>query len=216
MRRSLAFSALHPIDHFVLSKLEVEHMQNAGQENGNLILTFSNLQEAGLKSKRDISRSIKRLEALGFIEVIRSGYVKPAGRRPPSRYRLTYLRRVEGNTVGGHTEAYPATNDWKHFNTPEKVYGALAPIKERPFNERRDRVQNASRSAAARTGGIPQNIEGGSNTAPKNRPKTPAKHLPEDSLGSLSAPKTAISVPIRNQRKKPSGDPTAADQSPAA
>jgi len=100
----------------LLEYLEVEHMNHAGTENGNLIATHKQLREWGIP-KSQIAKAIDQAEDLGFIEVQRGG------RNYPSRYRLTYFA----------DRLYRSpTNNWRRYNNgnpaPENR-GNVPPIK---------------------------------------------------------------------------------------
>lgn len=84
--------------------LLVEYMAHAGTENGNLICTFDQLVELGMRRN-----AISNAKA----EAIKRGLVretKKGGRygfcKEPSRYRLTWFASHDGTA---------ATNDWKGF-----------------------------------------------------------------------------------------------------
>src|SRR5690606_30425840 len=85
----------------LLDFLEIEHMNHAGKENGNLIATHEQLIEWGI-GKQYISDAIDEGVYLGLIRVKRGG--RWAGRNDASKYRLTYYADRDGN---------PATNEWK-------------------------------------------------------------------------------------------------------
>lgn len=81
--------------------LELEHMNHAGTENGNLFATHSQLIEWGI-GKNYVTDAIDEAVFLGLVKVQRGG--RWAGRNDASKYRLTYYVDRDGN---------PATNEWK-------------------------------------------------------------------------------------------------------
>jgi hypothetical protein len=81
--------------------LEVEHMNHAGTENGNLIATHTQLVEWGV-CKRLITEAIDEAIYLGLIRVKRGG--RWAGKNDASRFYLTYYADKFFS---------PPTNDWK-------------------------------------------------------------------------------------------------------
>ncbi|RAH99863.1 hypothetical protein DLJ53_19150 [Acuticoccus sediminis] len=128
MRRSFAFRALTFNDLRVLFRLEEEHMAHAGSENGNLQVSYPQFRDYGLPNDEAISLAIKRLEALGFVDVKRAGYDSSRGQRAPNRYRLTY---VVGRHRVDHGNIVPApvrTHDWDKLRSSEAVTKALAKI----------------------------------------------------------------------------------------
>ena len=86
----------------IINALLLDHMNHAGQENGNLMATYDQLVASGA-GRRFISDAIAEGVFLGLIRV------DPGGRwvdsNQPSRYRLTWLYCLPTDT--------PATNDWK-------------------------------------------------------------------------------------------------------
>ncbi len=106
--------------------LELEHMNHAGTENGDLIATHNQLVKWGI-GKRYVTAAIDEGIYLGLIRVRRGG--RWAGKNDASRYRLTYYADKYGN---------PATNDWKPRTEDEiKVW--------RQKNSERKKVKAAAR-----------------------------------------------------------------------
>ncbi len=88
----------------LLDRLEVEHMNHAGTENGDLKATYDQLVAWGL-TRSEIQPAIEEAEFLGLLRCDRGG--RWAGTNKPSTYRLTYLADREGN---------PPTNEWKRVS----------------------------------------------------------------------------------------------------
>lgn len=125
MMTSPAWRALSRNDKGVLEALEIEHMKHGGTRNGRLVQTYDQL--AKFVSKRQgINQSLMRLEALGFIEVKRAGYVRPGAVRPANRYRLTYVAGRDDVRIGETVKAPIATHDWCRLETEEAVAAVLA------------------------------------------------------------------------------------------
>ena len=99
---SPSWAALTLVDRKMLDRLLIEHMAHAGTENGNLKCTFSDFVRFGIR-RASIADSIRRLEALGFIEIIERGKITKGEFKFPSIYRLTF---VMGNIA--------ATNEWNN------------------------------------------------------------------------------------------------------
>jgi hypothetical protein len=106
---SPAWGALTLNDRKVIERLCIEHMAHAGTENGNLICTYSDFEEFGIRRK-SIAEAIDRVEALGFIETMERGRLAKGEFRFPSRYRLTF---VNGNLA--------PTNEWQRIKTWEEA-----------------------------------------------------------------------------------------------
>lgn len=96
--RSLSLNARRSLD-----RIEVEHCDHAGLENGNLIVTHANFIEYGV-SQNLVADAIDELSFKGLIKVERG--VASDGSSHPNRYRLTFY--------GCHEAAAP-TNDWKRY-----------------------------------------------------------------------------------------------------
>jgi len=104
---SPAWGVLKLTDRRLLDRLEVEHMAHGGMENGNLICTYSDFEKFGVR-RASISAGLKRLQALGLIEIVEPGRLIAGEFRCPTKYRITY---VTGNI--------PATNEWRKISSNE-------------------------------------------------------------------------------------------------
>ncbi len=85
----------------LLSFLEVEYMNHAGRENGNLKATYDQLVASGM-TRGLLRAAIEEAEFLGLLRFERGG--RWAGSNQPSIYRLTYLPDRDDN---------PPSNEWK-------------------------------------------------------------------------------------------------------
>lgn len=125
MRQSPAWCGLPDNARRVLDRLEVEHMLKGGAKNGELIVTYDDFVQAGIR-RGSIKRALMEAAALGFLRVTRQGYAARMEVRVPSLYRLTYVR--------GTGEKPPVTNDWLAFKTDfevrEVLKGVLAELEE--------------------------------------------------------------------------------------
>ena len=81
---------LSRVAHLALTRLEVEHMDHGGAENGRLPTTYQQFEEWGIHP-RFVASALRELQALGIVEITRHGYAGAADKRSPSLYRLTYL-----------------------------------------------------------------------------------------------------------------------------
>ena len=85
----------------LLDFLQVEHMNHAGTDNGNLKATYDQLVGYGL-TRSEIRMAVEEATYLGLIRFKRGG--RWAGTNQPSTYRLTFLADRDSN---------PPTNEWK-------------------------------------------------------------------------------------------------------
>jgi len=108
MMESPAWRALRFAPRKIVDRLIIEHLAHGGTENGNLITTYSNFQQFGLRRRPSIAPAIIEAETLGFIDVIERGGSAYAEFRNPSRYALAWLDYKNGT---------PPTNRWKAFET---------------------------------------------------------------------------------------------------
>jgi hypothetical protein len=111
MLQSPAMRALSLSGRRFLDRLDIELARHGGNENGQLPLTYSDLERFGL-DRHAIPPAIRETVALGFVEVTEQGRAGNAGFRSPSKYRLTYR----------HTNAAPPTNEWRRLETFEQAF----------------------------------------------------------------------------------------------
>jgi hypothetical protein len=104
LRRSPAWRALPNNARRVLDRLEVEHMEHGGAENGSLKCPYSDFAAAGLR-RPSIALALRQCVALGFLAISQQGSRAISNWRSPSQYRLTYL-------VGRRNSPEP-THEWR-------------------------------------------------------------------------------------------------------
>ena len=104
----------------VLDRLEVEHMEHAGSENGALVCTYSDMAACGIR-RASVSLAIRQCVELGFLKVT-VGRRAIAQHRAPSLYRLTY---VVGRKTGSLKQDEP-THEWRRIKTDDDARAALA------------------------------------------------------------------------------------------
>jgi hypothetical protein len=109
---SPAWMALSLTARRVLDRIEIEHMQHGGKENGNLIITYSQFVEYGI-DRHAIGPAVREVEALGFVEITERGRAGNREYRRPHKYRLTY-REAKGAMGNG-------THEWRGVRTPEEA-----------------------------------------------------------------------------------------------
>lgn len=121
----------------LLDFLEVDHLNHAQRENGNLIATYDQLVDYGL-TRSQIRPAIEEGEFLGLLKCERGG--RWADKNIPSKFRLTYYPDSDMN---------PATNEWKG-----KTFEAIKEWrKDRAFRQRaaRNRKKQISGSTLRTT-----------------------------------------------------------------
>lgn len=97
---------LSRVAHLALTRLEVEHMDHGGAENGKLPTTYQQFEEWGIHP-RFVASALRELQGLGIVEITRHGYAGAADKRSPSLYRLTYLTaRDAGSADATGTHEY--------------------------------------------------------------------------------------------------------------
>jgi hypothetical protein len=123
--KSPAWRALSGEGHKVLHRIEEEHMDHGGKENGALIVTYDDFQENNIGHRRTIARGIREAEALGLARRIR-GRAGNGEFKTPSLYRLTYLSTYEGG------KKLAPTDEWREVKSMEDARALLAAVKDPP------------------------------------------------------------------------------------
>src|SRR5271170_8062899 len=115
MIESPAWQVLSLTARKALDRIEIEHMDHGGAENGKLPCTYLDFEKWGVH-KNYVARALRELEALGFIETTKKGYRGAAGRRQASEYRLTYVTALNA----GKRDA-TGTHDYLKIKTAEEA-----------------------------------------------------------------------------------------------
>jgi hypothetical protein len=127
---SPAWRALSLAARRCLERIEIEHMQQGGKENGQLAVTYDHFVEYGI-DRHAIAPAQRQLEALGFVEITEHGVAGNADHRSPNKFRLTHI----------HAGRAMATNEWSRIKTMEEAR-AIAKAARLPREESRKwRVQ---------------------------------------------------------------------------
>jgi len=119
MIRSPAWCVLSRSARRVLDRIEIEHADHGGNENGRLPVTYDDFECYGIH-RHAIAPAIRETVALGFAEITERGRAGNAEFRSPHKFRLTYLR------VG----RAPPTNEWQRIKTDEEAQAAKAARRE--------------------------------------------------------------------------------------
>jgi hypothetical protein len=97
MLRSPAWRVLSLSARRVLDRLEIEHADHGGAENGRLAVTYDDFHRYGIH-RHAIRPAIREVVALGFAEITEAGRAGNAEFRKPNLFRLTYLNTQVGPT----------------------------------------------------------------------------------------------------------------------
>jgi hypothetical protein len=99
----------------VLDRLELEHLDHAGKENGYLKVTYDDFVKYGV-SRRFIRPALQEGVARGLILITHPGGYSGAGRQDPSTYQLTYLPS-KFIPVAGAPQYLEPLNEWTKFSS---------------------------------------------------------------------------------------------------
>ena len=121
MIKSPAWSVLSLSARRVLDRIEIEHADHGGNDNGRLPVTYDDFERYGIH-RHAIRAAIQETVALGFAEITERGRAGNAEFRSPHKFRLTYFR------VG----RAPPTNEWQRIKTVEEAQLARAARREAP------------------------------------------------------------------------------------
>jgi hypothetical protein len=110
MIKSPAWSVLSLSARRVLDRIEIEHADHGGYDNGRLPVTYDDFERYGIH-RHAIRAAIQEAVALGFAEITERGRAGNAEFRSPHKFRLTYLHRGRA----------PPTNEWQRIKTVEEA-----------------------------------------------------------------------------------------------
>jgi hypothetical protein len=110
MIKSPAWSVLSLSARRVLDRIEIEHADHGGNDNGRLPVTYDDFERYGIH-RHQIRKAIQETVALGFAEITERGRAGNAEFRSPHRFRLTYF----------HVGRAPPTNEWQRIKTVEEA-----------------------------------------------------------------------------------------------
>lgn len=176
---SPAWEALPDNARRVLDRLEREHLDQGGSENGKLICTYSDFQKAGLR-RNSIAIAIRQCVALGFLQVTTRGGRALSTERYPSLYRLTY--------VSGKGQSADVTNEWKTVSSSDDAKARLANVE----GARNYRGQPRSRRKSPEAETLPEpaaeTLPGRAKAGGGNATRLGADPAAETLLPSISCP----------------------------
>ena len=169
MIRSPAWCVLSLSARRVLDRIEIEHADHGGNENGRLPVTYDDFERYGIH-RHAIGPAIRETVALGFAEITERGRAGNAEFRSPHKFRLTYF----------HAGRAPPTNEWQRIKTIEEAQLARAARRE---------VAQKTKVQWRKT----PNLSGG------NRHRKRRFHSAETATTRLSADSTTTSISRRGK-----------------
>ena len=174
MIKSPAWSALSLSARRVLDRIEIEHADHGGYENGRLPVTYDDFERYGIH-RHAIGPAIRETVALGFTEITERGRAGNAEFRSPHKYRLTYfpVRRA------------PPTNEWQRIKTVEEAQALTRAARRKA--PQKTKVQWRKKP----------NLSGG------NRHRKRRFHSAETTTTRLSADSTTTSISRGGGRRRP-------------
>jgi hypothetical protein len=93
-RRAAAYRVLSLCARRVIDRVEIEHANHGGNENGKLPVTFDHFVEYGIH-RHSVAPGMREAVALGFLEITQKGRAGNAEHRSPNFFRLTYRPQME-------------------------------------------------------------------------------------------------------------------------
>jgi hypothetical protein len=117
MLRSPAWRYLPNNARRVLERLELEHLEHGGAENGKLICTYDDFVAAGLR-RASVALAIRQCVALGFLAITRQGKRAIAEHRIPAMYRLTHV-------LNRYADGAKREPTWRRIQTDDDALLAL-------------------------------------------------------------------------------------------
>jgi hypothetical protein len=177
MIKSPAWSVLSLSARRVLDRIEIEHADHGGNDNGRLPVTYDDFERYGIH-RHSIKAALREIVALGFAEITERGRAGNAEFRSPHKFRLTYF----------HVGRAPPTNEWQRIKTDEEAHA-------RAKAARRDAPQK-TKVQWRKT----PNLSGG------NRHRKRQFHSAETATTRLSADSTTTSISRGGGRRRPTGE----------
>src|SRR5262249_33744027 len=120
MLESPAWRALPAGARTIVERIEIEHMNHAGTENGKLPVTYNDFEAHGAQRKM-IPFYIRVAVKLGFIDITEKGLPGAGDTRRATRYALTWIDRHDGA---------PRSNRWKAFEALEDARKAVDKVRQ--------------------------------------------------------------------------------------
>jgi hypothetical protein len=139
---SRAWRSLSRYAFLALFRLEAEHCNHAGKENGWLIVTYDQFDEWGIPRKW-IKPAITELVNAKLVVIERQGRAAK-GDGVPTLYRLTYLK-FKFVPATGSPQYFEPSSDWQVLENPK----VPIPDHPKPDNNNLSSLKNSRRSVPA-------------------------------------------------------------------
>ena len=110
LMRSPAFRAMSLNARKLVDRVQIEHMSQGGASNGNLVVTYADLVEWGIR-RNSIAPAIAEVVALGLLEHRPGRASHIAGRGHPQIFRISWLPTADE----------PPSTKWCAFETVEQA-----------------------------------------------------------------------------------------------
>jgi hypothetical protein len=225
MMQSPAFRALSLTGHRILARIEIEHCNHRGKDNGQLPVTHQNFRRFGI-DRDAVGPGLREVEALGFTEVTQHGLAGNAEFRRPNMFRLTYLE----------TQGMEPTNEWAAIATNEEADAIAATARARKARKdtkmrefySQGKTQTQSGFPRPRTASFQSGFPGvmGENSQ-SGKPGVLSRYLPISSEGCAEpgpdapepAPRpspAAAPTPIPTEATDPAAEPGMTQAAPAS
>jgi len=183
MLKSPAWSVLSLSARRVLDRIEIEHADHGGYDNGRLPVTYDDFERYGIH-RHSIAAAIRETVALGFTEITERGRAGNAEFRSPHKFRLTYfpVRRA------------PPTNEWQRIKTVEEAQALATAARREAPQKTKDQWRKTP------------NLSGG------NQHRKRQVHSAETTTTRLSADSTTTSISRAGGRRGATGGAGRASQ----
>jgi hypothetical protein len=153
MIESMAWRVLSLAARKALERIEIEHMDHGGAENGKLPVTYADFERWDVHPNF-VAPALRELVALGFIEIVKRGSRAAAGTRQASEYRLTFRPAWDApkNDTGTH--------DYLKIKTREAAEAIAAAARKRADPQNVSRAKESILSPSQSEGTSPSLTEG--------------------------------------------------------
>ncbi|MGE5271713.1 MAG: hypothetical protein ACM3JG_18795 [Thiohalocapsa sp.] len=124
LKRSDAWRYMSPSLSRLLNELELEHLRHERLKNGELELLYDDMMRQARISRGLIRQTIAEGVRRGLLRVTKEEVtwpLPPDGKRPPNRYRLTYLPCCMVDEKTKVTIWHRETNEWRSYVEPQRA-----------------------------------------------------------------------------------------------
>jgi hypothetical protein len=132
--RSPAYAALNIHEIRTLRRIEIEHVEHGGKDNGRLPVTHADIKRHGV-GRKYIPSSLRVLQGLGLIDCTERGRAGSGEFRKPSLWRLTYITTAQKGASG--TVWIEPTHEWSKIETAEAADQIVSKHRARDKRPRR-------------------------------------------------------------------------------